>query len=79
MYFYAMSIHLVWPFASKHCYKIYFCDLGEGVYMGLGGETGGKNHWGDLGVDGWIVLGWICGMWVYGLGWARIETCDGRL
>ena len=28
------------------------------------------NHWGDLGVDGWIILGWICGMWVYGLDWA---------
>ena len=20
------------------------------------------DHWGDLGVDGWIILGWIC-MW----------------
>ena len=19
------------------------------------------DHWGDLGVDGWIILGWICG------------------
>ena len=28
------------------------------------------DHWGDLGVDGWIILGWICRMWVYGLDWA---------
>jgi len=37
-----------------------------------------RDHWGDLGVDGWIILGWISrrwyvGMWT-GLGWPRIET-----
>jgi len=26
-----------------------------------------RDHCGDLGVDGWIILGWISGMWVYGL------------
>ena len=26
-----------------------------------------RDQWGDLGVDGWIILGW---MWVYGLDWA---------
>jgi len=41
------------------------------------------DHWGDLVVDGWIVLGWICrrwdvGIWT-GLGWPRIETGGGRL
>jgi len=36
----------------------YGCD--EGVYRVLVGEPEGKNHWGDLGVDGWIILGWIC-------------------
>jgi len=39
--------------------------------------------WGDLGIDGWIILRWISrrwdvGIWT-GLGWARIETGDGRL
>ena len=39
------------------------------------GKPEGRNHWGDLGVDGWIILGWISrrwdvGMWVYGLDWA---------
>ena len=41
------------------------------------------DHWGDLGVDGWIILGWISrrwdvGIWT-GLGWPRIETDCGRL
>jgi len=40
-------------------------------------------HWGDLGVDGWIILGWISrrwdvGIWT-GLAWPRIETGGGRL
>jgi len=41
------------------------------------------DHWGDLGVDGWIILGWISRRWDVGiwngLGWPRIETVDGRL
>jgi len=41
-----------------------------------------RDHWGDLGVDGWIILGWISrgwdvGIWS-GLGWPRIETGGGR-
>jgi len=41
------------------------------------------DHWGDLGLDGWIILGWISrrwnvGIWT-GLGWPRIETGGGRL
>ena len=40
-------------------------------------------HWGDLGVDGWIILGWILrrwdvGIWT-GLGWPRIDTVGGHL
>ena len=42
-----------------------------------------KDHWGDLGINGWIILGWISrrwdvGIWT-GLGWPRIETGGGRL
>ena len=42
-----------------------------------------RDHWGDLGVDGWIILGrisrrWDVGIWT-GLGWHRIETGGGRL
>jgi len=41
------------------------------------------DQWGDLGVDGWIILGWISrrwdvGLWT-GLVWPRIETGGGRL
>ena len=41
------------------------------------------DHWGDLGVERWIILGWISrrwdvGIWT-GLGWPRIETGGGRL
>ena len=42
-----------------------------------------RDHWGDLGVDGLIILGWISGRWDVGiwtgLGWPRIETGGGRL
>jgi len=53
------------------------------VYRVLVGKPEGRNHWGDLGVDGWIKLGWISrrwdvGIWT-GLGWPRIETGGGRL
>ena len=59
--------------------------MGEerGVYRVLVGKLEGKNHWGDLGVDGWIILGWISrrwdvGIWT-GLGCPRIGTGGGRL
>jgi len=50
-------------------------------------QSGGKllpySDWGDLGVDGWIILGWISrrwdvGIWT-GLGWPRIGTGGGVL
>ena len=55
----------------------------SGVYRVLVGKLEGKSHWGDLGVDGWIILGriarrWDLGIWT-GLGWPRIETSGGRL
>ena len=41
------------------------------------------DHWGDLGVDGRIILGWISRKWDVcigtGLGWPRIETGGGSL
>jgi len=56
--------------------------MGEerGVYRGNRGEG---DHWGDLGVDRWIILGWISRRWDVGmwteLGWPRIETGGGHL
>jgi hypothetical protein len=42
-----------------------------------------RDHWGDSGVDGRIILRWIfrkwnMGIWT-GLGWLRIETGGGHL
>jgi len=47
------------------------------------GNRGERDHWEDLGVDGWLILGWISrrwdvGIWT-GLGWTMIETGGGRL
>jgi len=41
------------------------------------------DQWGDLGVDGWVILEWISrswdvGIWT-GLSWSRIETGGGPL
>jgi len=59
--------------------------MGEesGVYWVLLGKPEGRRPLGDLGVDGWIMLGWISIRWNVGmwseLGWPRIETGGGRL
>jgi len=47
------------------------------------GNRSEGDQWGDLGVDGWLILGristrWDVGIWT-GLGWPRIETGGGRL
>ena len=52
-----------------------------GVERGCRGSWWGNrregDHWGDLGIDAWIILGWISrrwdvGIWT-GLGWPRID------
>jgi len=42
-----------------------------------------EDHWGDIGVDGWIIIRentrrWNVGIWT-GLGWPRIEIGGGGL
>ena len=54
-----------------------------GEEMGVYRVLLGNRREGDLGIDGWIILGWIfrrwdVGIWT-GLGWPRIETGGGRL
>jgi len=66
-------------FFVKRVVEIFSC-YGNVV---CGGNRREGDHWGDLGVDGWIILGWISrrwdvGIWT-GLGWPRIETIGGRL
>jgi len=39
----------------------------RGVYRVLVGKPEGRR---PLGRPRWLILGWICGMWVYGLDWA---------
>ena len=56
---------------------------GGGCIWSWWGNRREGDLWGDLGVDGWIILGWISrrwdvGIWT-GLGWPRIETGGGRL
>jgi len=55
----------------------------EGCIGSWWGNRSEGDYWGDLSIDGWIILGWICrrwnvGIWT-GLGWSRIETGGGRL
>jgi len=55
----------------------------KGCIVSWWGKRMERDHWGDLGIDGWIILGWISrrcavGIWT-GLGWPRIETVGGRL
>jgi hypothetical protein len=59
--------------------------MGEerGVYRVCWGNRRERDHWGDLGVDWWIIFGrisrrWDVGIWT-GSGWPRIETGGGRL
>jgi len=57
-----------------------------GAYGCIGSWWGNRregDHWGGLGVDGWIILGrisrrWDVAIWT-GLGGPRIETGGGRL
>jgi len=56
---------------------------GGGCVGSWWGNRRERDHWGGLGVDGWIILGWISrrwdvGIWT-GLGAPRIETGGGRL
>ena len=53
------------------------------VYRVLVGKRRKGDHWGDLGGDRWVILGWISrrldvGIWTE-LGWPGIETGGGRL
>ena len=57
--------------------------MGRGHIGSWWGNRRERDYWGDLDVDGWIILGWVSrrwdvGMWT-GLDWARIATGGGRL
>jgi hypothetical protein len=56
---------------------------GRGVLGFWWGNLREGDHWGDPGVDGRIILGWIFGKWVVGvwnaLGDVRLEKSGVRL
>jgi hypothetical protein len=56
---------------------------GRDTYRILVAKPQGKKRWGDPGVDGRIMLGWIFKKWDVGvrsgLGWVRIGIGGGRL
>ena len=67
-----------------YCNNEFSVYIKEEQFIELCWGTGGKaDHWGDLGVDVWIILGWISRRWDVGmwteLGWPRIKTVGGRL
>jgi len=46
----------------RRCVDNIRMDLWEGGCIGSWcGNRRERDHWGDLGVDGWIILGWISG------------------
>ena len=75
------SPNIVWVIKSRRMrWAGHVARMGEG--RGCIGSCWGnrreRDYWGDLGIDGWIILGWISrrwdvGIWT-GLGWPRIWT-----
>jgi len=80
------SPSIVWVIKSKRMrWAGHVVRTGEerGCIGSWWGNRREEDHWGDIGVDGWIILGWISrrrdvGIWTE-LGWPRIEMGGGHL
>jgi hypothetical protein len=63
--------HVAWMGRREACIELWWENLK------------GRDHWGDPGVDGRIILGWIFRKWDVEvwteLGWPRIETSGEQL
>jgi len=78
------SLNIVWEIKSRRMRWVgHVARIGNerGCIGSWWGNRRERDHWGDLGVNGWI-LGWISRRWDVriwtGLGWTRIETGGGR-
>ena len=80
------SPNIVWVIKSRRMrWAGHVARMGEerGCIGSWWGNRRKRDHWGDLGIDVWIILGrisrrWDVGIWT-GLGWPKIETVGGRL
>jgi len=72
-----------YPLLRPHKFLGIWVRRGRGYIGSCWGNRREGDHWGDLGVDRWIILGWISRRWDVriwtGLSWSRIETGGGRL
>ena len=78
------SPNIVWVIKSRRMrWAGHVARMGEEreVYRSWWGNRREGDHWGDLGVDGWITLGWTSRRWDVGiwtrLVWPKIETVGG--
>ena len=77
------NIYVIKLLCKYMCCTKAFGFLQYGCIGSCWGNRREGDRWGDLGVDGWAILGRITrtcnvGMWT-GLGWPRIEISGGRL
>jgi len=80
------SPNIVWVIKSRRMrWAGHVARMGEmrGCIGPWWGNWRVRDHRGDLGVDGWIILGWISRRWDVGIWtgicWPRIEAGGGRL
>ena len=87
MYFQSLILlHIIYiyhTFVQRWAGRVARMGEARGFIGSWWGSRKERDHWGDLGVDGWIILGrisrrWNVGIWTE-LGWPRIETGGGRL